>query len=247
MMSYRDVAGSTFGHVLFMAIVLAWPVAQAAKAPQVCQIAMVELPHGSLHGRLGAAAASLPAPPANLHAAPPRERTPVSAPQARPTTPTPGARPGPEHTPSPAPDENPGQAASGGAGPAGQASQPGVAGGPSGRGAAGALLGNPAGTQRAANLRERLVAALVGRIEQAKRYPFAARKAGIEGVVTMRVRIDESGRIAAYAVRQEDAPHRWLQEASLETMALVDPRLLAEDRLEAALVVEVPIRFHLRE
>jgi TonB family protein len=90
------------------------------------------------------------------------------------------------------------------------------------------------------------VAALIGRIEQAKRYPFAARRAGIEGVVTMRVRIDEAGRIAGYSVQPDGAPHRWLQEASLETMTQVDPQLLPEGRLEAALVVEVPIRFHLR-
>ncbi|MHC1752702.1 TonB family protein [Humidesulfovibrio sp.] len=176
-------------------------------------------------------AAADPSPAVSPPAPPPLPEKRPALPARQQVPPLPAARPGTGPAPSPAPDATAGDQA--------QASAPALS-------APAAPLGNPAGTQRSATLRERLVAALVGRIEQAKRYPFAARKAGIEGVVTMRVRIDEAGRIAGYSVQPDGAPHRWLQEVSLETMALVDPQLLPEGRLEAALVVEVPIRFHLR-
>lgn len=177
-------------------------------------------------------AAADPSPPISPPApTPPLPEQRPAPPVRQQAPPLLAVRPGPEAAPSPAPD-----APAGGQAQAAAAVLPAPA----------APLGNPAGAKRSANLRERLVAALIGRIEQAKRYPFPARKAGIEGVVTMRVRIDEAGRIAGYSVQPDGAPHRWLQEASLETMALVEPQLLPEGRLAAALVVEVPIRFHLR-
>lgn len=189
-----------------------------------------DLSLGACVVRIEAAADPRPAmsPPAPAAAQPelsPARPRPGQAPAP------PGASPGPEKERAPVPDATGGAQAHEHVAP---------------RPAPAAPLGNPAGVQRAASLRERLVAALIGRIEQAKRYPFAARKAGIEGVVIMRVRIDESGRIAGYSAQADGSPHRWLQEASLETLAQVEPQLLPEGRLEAALVVEVPIRFHLR-
>jgi YD repeat-containing protein len=62
----------------------------------------------------------------------------------------------------------------------------------------------------------------------------------------MRVRIDAAGRIAEYSGRTAGAPHRWRCDAAGQTMAEVDPHLLPQGKMETALVVEVPIRFHLQ-
>ncbi|SNS07384.1 outer membrane transport energization protein TonB [Humidesulfovibrio mexicanus] len=214
-----------------LAVMLLWGASTA-----LCPPTAEHMPLGACVVQVQAAPEPLPAALPQAPVAPKAE--PQPAPLHRPAPATPSQPPAPLTAPAPAPTAPAASAApappkAAAVGAATPANAP-------------APLGNPSGIQRAAALRDQLVAALIGRIERAKRYPFAARKAGIEGVVTMRVRIDEAGRIAEYSVRTDGAPHRWLCDAAVQTMAEVDPHLLPQGKMETALVVEVPIRFHLQ-
>lgn len=223
-----------------------------------------------LHLRVGRA---MPAPKATRPATPP-ETAPVTQPKPEPK-PTPKPEPAPEPAPKPLPEPVPAPRPE----PMPEAAEP-VAdsevppevpsevlseapsevqsqsiAAPSPQPAA--QPGEAHGEEREAALAERLVAALRRRVEAAKSYPFAARKAGITGVVLVRVDIDPSGRVAGYTLAQEQDAHPRLLGGAGETMERVlgadlyadlhtersaAPRAL---RLSGTLLVELPIVYEL--
>jgi len=89
---------------------------------------------------------------------------------------------------------------------------------------------------------DRLTSELLEFIEKHKLYPIAARRAGITGVVTLRIEIAADGRIQA-AYLSEDA-HRFLQAGARRTATS-----LANHQLSIApgqtLWVKVPVRYEI--
>jgi protein TonB len=81
----------------------------------------------------------------------------------------------------------------------------------------------PQQTPALAEARQTLLSALIAGIEREKRYPPAARRLGLEGTVTVVVRLDEQGRIADIRVRGNPA-HALLERATLETLERVQAK-----------------------
>jgi outer membrane biosynthesis protein TonB len=227
-----------------------------------------------LHLRVGRA---MPAPKAARPATPPAT-PPESTPETAPATPPvaqPEQKPKPEPKPTPTPESTPEPAPKPLPKPMPEAAEPladsevppevlsetpsetqsETIAAPSPQ--PNAQPGEAHGEEREAALAERLVAALRRRVEAAKSYPFAARKAGITGVVLVRVDIDPSGRVAGYSLAQGQDAHPRLLGGAGETMERVlgadlyadlhsersaAPRAL---RLSGTLLVELPIVYEL--
>ena len=127
-------------------------------------------------------------------------------------------------------------AAGTGAGGSGPARAGGVGGATSGG-------GNALGAERA---RRAYLEALVDRIRRHRRYPYLARRRGIEGTVCMRLGIDALGRVTSLRVTCGSA-HAALVEAAESAVAEASPFAPLPALLGTSLAVEVPIVFRLEE
>jgi len=87
-----------------------------------------------------------------------------------------------------------------------------------------------------------LLAALLEVIEKHKSYPRAARRARLQGVVTIKVSIDRSARIAGFALL-EGSGHHLLDSATEETFRKISGTRLASDDLERPIHIVVPVRY----
>ncbi|MEF2146358.1 MAG: TonB family protein [Desulfovibrionaceae bacterium] len=90
-----------------------------------------------------------------------------------------------------------------------------------------------------------IAAKLVQRIEEEKKYPFAARKAGTTGVVSVLVRIAKDGQVVGYEILSTDTDRNLTAGARKTLEALLGERL-CEASLPKSLHIEVPIRYELR-
>lgn len=91
--------------------------------------------------------------------------------------------------------------------------------------------------------RQTVLSALIARIEKEKRYPTSARRLGLEGQLTVVVRVDAQGRIASVSVRGEGT-HAILEKATSEAMNRVRGNWKPVPVPEA-MTLHVPIRYTL--
>ncbi len=116
---------------------------------------------------------------------------------------------------------------------------------PSASGGAGRGADGPAQAVAAtAQARQTLLSALIARIEQEKRYPTAARRLGLEGVVLAEVRVDAQGRIVSVRT-QEGQSHALLEKATRETLQRVRDGWRPVPVPEAT-TLNIPIRYSLK-
>jgi protein TonB len=90
-----------------------------------------------------------------------------------------------------------------------------------------------------------LVSRLVQAIEEHKSYPKAARRARLQGVVQVRVHIDQGAGIAGFELL-ESSGHKTLDKAAEAVFLKISGIRLYPYRLESALDILVPIRFESR-
>ncbi len=95
-----------------------------------------------------------------------------------------------------------------------------------------------------ADERQRLLAQLMAAVEEKKFYPLAARRAGMTGTVTLKVRIDDAGRISG--VELGSSPSPMLASAAAETLDAVRKGWKAKDWPGGTLLVHLPIRYEIR-
>ena len=185
--------------------------------------------------------ASTPSPP------------PVVAPQPEPKpkpkpkpTPEPRPEPKPEPVPEPVPVPKPESTPVADPQPQVEAAPAETEAGPTNAAPPAPRIGDPENEKRVADQTSLVVAALRARIEAAKRYPFAARKAGITGTVRVLVEIDGYGRVAGYRLADPGQTHEKLRSGADKTMERLVGVRLSEVRLPSSLLVEVPIVYELR-
>ena len=94
-----------------------------------------------------------------------------------------------------------------------------------------------------AQAKQTLLSYLMAQIERHKRYPHAARKLGLEGVVHIAVLIDAGGNLASIRIEKTDA-HQVLQKAATETMRKVQEGWKPQATPQAVSVV-IPLRYSL--
>lgn len=92
--------------------------------------------------------------------------------------------------------------------------------------------------------RQTLLSALLARIEKEKRYPTAARRLGLEGQVTVTVKVDAQGRIAGIQVQGADA-HAVLEKATQEALNRVRSKWTPVPVPEA-MTLRIPIKYSLK-
>ena len=95
----------------------------------------------------------------------------------------------------------------------------------------------------AAQAKQTLLSYLMAQIERHKRYPNAARKLRLEGVVHIAVAIDAGGNLASIRIDKADA-HQMLQKAATETMEKVRENWKAQATPQPVSVV-IPLRYSL--
>lgn len=93
--------------------------------------------------------------------------------------------------------------------------------------------------------KQTLMSYLVAQIEKYKKYPNAARKLGLEGVVHIAVTIGSGGNLLSIQTRG-DALHPILQKAAAETVAKVRENWKQQGHM-APLSVVIPLRYSLVE
>jgi len=89
-----------------------------------------------------------------------------------------------------------------------------------------------------------LLALLIQQIEKHKSYPRAARRARLQGVVTIKVSIDHQTRIAAFTI-VDSSGYRVLDRATEDILHKISGTRLSHDNLERPLDIVVPIRFEI--
>ncbi len=104
--------------------------------------------------------------------------------------------------------------------------------------------GTPHASAATAEARQTLLSALIARIEREKRYPPAARRLGLEGVVQVEVRVDVQGRIISVRTREGQA-HTVLEKATRETLQRVQEDWKPMPMPEAT-TLNIPIRYSLK-
>lgn len=82
------------------------------------------------------------------------------------------------------------------------------------------------------------------RVAAHRRYPYQARRAGIEGTVCLKLRLDAAGRLAALTPTC-GAPTRALLEAALDAVRAAAPFGPLPSALGAELAAELPVVFRL--
>lgn len=90
-----------------------------------------------------------------------------------------------------------------------------------------------------------ILAALTQLIERHKDYPKAARRAGYEGVVVMRVSMDKNGVITGWSLDQTSA-HPVLDKAAEKTFGRLLGQKIEGATLDGELRVLVPVKYELR-
>ena len=95
-----------------------------------------------------------------------------------------------------------------------------------------------------ASEQEAFVARLMAEVERNKYYPLAAKRAGISGVVQLRVRIDTSGNIRH--VELVTSPNATLGDAALATLEKVKGGWSGDGWRGPAFTVQIPMRFEVR-
>jgi protein TonB len=93
--------------------------------------------------------------------------------------------------------------------------------------------------------KQAIIAALIASLEQEKRYPAAARRLGIEGLVTAQVQIDSLGRIVGAGIKGGGSDPM-LERATTEALQRVQKRWRPVPMLEPV-TVNVPIRYSLEK
>jgi TonB family protein len=89
-----------------------------------------------------------------------------------------------------------------------------------------------------------LLAVLIQEIEKHKSYPRAARRARLQGVVTIRVSIDRAARIAGFDLVHSSG-YRVLDRATEDILHKISGMRLSQVNLDRPLDIVVPIRFEL--
>jgi protein TonB len=95
-----------------------------------------------------------------------------------------------------------------------------------------------------ARLKNLIVERLLRKIEEQKNYPFAARRAGITGVVSVLVHVGEDGRVTGFRILSREAD-RFLVSGASHTLEAIQGARVCEARLAHALNIEVPIVYEL--
>jgi protein TonB len=93
--------------------------------------------------------------------------------------------------------------------------------------------------------KQAILAALVADLEQEKRYPAAARRLGVEGLVMARVQIDSTGRIVGAGIKESGA-HPLLETAAADALQRVQKKWRPIP-LPEPVTVNVPIRYNLEK
>jgi protein TonB len=92
--------------------------------------------------------------------------------------------------------------------------------------------------------KQAILAALVASLEQEKRYPAAARRLGVEGLVMAQVQIDGAGRIVGAGVKGSADP--LLEKAAADALQRVQKKWRPIP-LPEPVTVNVPIRYNLEK
>ena len=87
-----------------------------------------------------------------------------------------------------------------------------------------------------------LLAALARLIDRYKSYPKSARRARLEGVVRVRVTIDQGGTVRSFVLAQGSG-HGVLDRATLKTFERISGRKISDSDLARSLEIVVPVRY----
>ena len=101
--------------------------------------------------------------------------------------------------------------------------------------------GNP--SQKVAETQQSLLSTLIASLEREKRYPSAARRLGIEGLVMAQVQLDSRGRIIAIQAKASER-EAMLERATLEALQRVQNKWNPVPIPEPA-TLNVPVRYSL--
>jgi protein TonB len=91
---------------------------------------------------------------------------------------------------------------------------------------------------------DQIIAALVAAVEQHKRYPQAARRAGYEGIVQISVRIDRQGFIRGYELTGGSG-RPLLDDAAVAIFRRIGDIRIASVSIDRDLTLIVPVRYAL--
>ena len=103
-------------------------------------------------------------------------------------------------------------------------------------------IGHYQGSGRA-RTREEIEQALLDSVEREKRYPAAARRLGVEGLVIAQVQIDSQGRIVGVNIKGNGADPM-LEKATVEALQRIQKKWSPTPLMEAVTLI-IPIRYSL--
>ena len=99
--------------------------------------------------------------------------------------------------------------------------------------------------QQAQMKREALVAELIKRLEQEKRFPALAKRLGLSGTVTLLISVDPNGHISHFELVQGNTCHKVLCKSAMNTAHRVAKKPLTMAGPDKSLRVKVPIVYEL--